>query len=152
MKKVKIKTILIEGNVFQHIPLQGSEENVFRIGDFAINGRHKDGDFWILAVYQGGDPESFDSWKARETIKGSIAEPLTVLQIPNKKEFIKYAQSKIPNIDPEEVGLRFELWKENNWHTGGEKPRKIENWKTTLLNTLPHLKKTTLKKTGKLNA
>jgi len=74
------------------------------------------------------------------------------IDIPNKKEFIKYAQSKIPNIDPEEVGLKFESWKENNWHTGGQKPRKIKNWKTTLLNTLPHLKKTTAKKTGKLNA
>ena len=68
------------------------------------------------------------------------------------EEFLEYAKSKIENIDLEDVGLKFEAWKSSDWHTGGEKPRKIKNWKTTLLNTLPHLKKTTAKKTGKLNA
>ena len=74
------------------------------------------------------------------------------IDIPNKKEFLEFAKSKIENIDLEDVGLKYEAWKSSDWHTGGEKPRKIKNWKTTLLNTLPHLKKTTVKKTGKLNA
>ena len=75
-----------------------------------------------------------------------------VKDIPNKKEFLEFAKSKIENIDLEDVGLKYEAWKSSDWHTGGKKPRKIKNWKTTLLNTLPHLKKTTVKKTGKLNA
>ena len=74
------------------------------------------------------------------------------IDIPNKKEFLEFAKSKIENIDLEDVGLKYEAWKSSDWHTGGVKPRKIKNWKTTLLNTLPHLKKTTVKKTGKLNA
>ena len=74
------------------------------------------------------------------------------IDIPNKKEFLEFAKSKIENIDLEDVGLKYEAWKEGDWHTSGDKPRKIKNWKTTLLNTLPHLKKTTEKKTGKLNA
>ena len=74
------------------------------------------------------------------------------IDIPNKKEFLEFAKSKIENIDLEDVGLKYEAWKEGDWHTSGDKPRKIKNWKTTLLNTLPHLKKTTAKKTGKLNA
>jgi len=74
------------------------------------------------------------------------------IDIPNKKEFLEFAKSKIENIDLEDVGLKYEAWKSSDWHTGGNNPRKIKNWKTTLLNTLPHLKKTTVKKTGKLNA
>ena len=72
--------------------------------------------------------------------------------IPNKKEFLNFAKSKVPNIDLEDVGLKYEAWKEGDWHTGGDKPRKIKNWKTTLINTLPHLKKSTKKITGELNA
>ena len=74
------------------------------------------------------------------------------INIPNKKEFLEYAKSKIENIDLEDVGLKYEAWKSSDWHTGGDSPRKIKNWKTTLLNTLPHLKKTTVKKEPTLNA
>ena len=57
--------------------------------------------------------------------------------IPSEEEFVN---SKKPNLDPESVKLKYAAWKENDWKTGGDKPRKIKNWKTSLLNTIPHLK------------
>ena len=64
--------------------------------------------------------------------------------IPAIEEFLKYAREILNGeFKQYEKALRFKYlaWKENDWHTGGEKPRKIKNWKTTLLNTFPHMKK-----------
>ena len=36
------------------------------------------------------------------------------------------------------LDLKYQAWKENGWKNGNGK--KIKNWKTTLLNTLPYLK------------
>ena len=62
---------------------------------------------------------------------------------PSILEFLDYAKNKGNeknlNIDTSKVELKFEAWKENNWRTG--KDKKITNWKTTLLNTLPYLQK-----------
>ena len=60
--------------------------------------------------------------------------------IPSCEEFIAYAVSNVSDINTEEVRLKYESWKVNNWCTnvkGKEKP--IKNWKSTLLNTLPYL-------------
>jgi Family of unknown function (DUF6291) len=60
--------------------------------------------------------------------------------IPSCEEFIAYAVSNVSDINTEEVRLKYESWKVNNWSTnvkGKEKP--IKNWKSTLLNTLPYL-------------
>lgn len=74
-------------------------------------------------------------------------------QAPTIEEFIEYAILKKPDVDLESVKLKFESWKENNWKTGGGKSRKIKNWKSTLLNTLPHLKeKNSTKKESKESA
>lgn len=60
--------------------------------------------------------------------------------IPPFEEFLQYAIDKKPNVNKEEVGLKYESWKENEWSTNvNGKPRRIKNWKTTLLNTLPFL-------------
>jgi hypothetical protein len=63
--------------------------------------------------------------------------------IPSCEEFIAYAVSNVSDINTEEVRLKYESWKVNNWCTnvkGKEKP--IKNWKSTLLNTLPYLSRT----------
>lgn len=60
--------------------------------------------------------------------------------IPSCEEFIAYAVSNVSDINTEEVRLKYQSWKVNNWCTnvkGKEKP--IKNWKSTLLNTLPYL-------------
>ncbi len=62
---------------------------------------------------------------------------------PNFSEFEEYALLKSVDkgleLDPAKLKLKYESWVANNWRTG--KDRKITNWKTTLLNTLPFLKK-----------
>lgn len=63
--------------------------------------------------------------------------------IPSCEEFIAYAVSNVSDINTEEVRLKYQSWKVNNWCTnvkGKEKP--IKNWKSTLLNTLPYLSRT----------
>jgi hypothetical protein len=67
-----------------------------------------------------------------------------ILNIPKLEIFLEYAKSKItesnyPRLE-NQLKLKYESWKENNWHTGGENPRQIKNWKTTLLNTISHMK------------
>ena len=59
--------------------------------------------------------------------------------IPLLEDFVKYAIEKKPKVKVEAVKLKYESWVANGWRTGGDKPRAIKNWKTTLLNTLPHL-------------
>jgi len=60
--------------------------------------------------------------------------------IPNWVEFLAYAQSKKPNVDKDELLLKYESWIENDWCTNSKgKQHKIKNWRSTLLNTLPYL-------------
>jgi hypothetical protein len=60
--------------------------------------------------------------------------------IPVFEDFLNYAIENKPNIDQESVKFKYNSWKENNWKTGGATPKQIKNWKSTLLNTLPHMK------------
>lgn len=69
--------------------------------------------------------------------KGGAGEKL----IPTEKEFLAYAFSIIPDLDVTEVKAKYISWKDNDWRTGGNKPRKIKNWKNTLANTVPHMKR-----------
>lgn len=69
--------------------------------------------------------------------KGGVGEK----GVPSLEEFEEYAISKKPDVDLQAVGLKFEAWKESGWRTGGKNGHKIKNWKSTLLNTLPYLKK-----------
>lgn len=73
-------------------------------------------------------------------VEDSIEEESKLNTIPDFLEFKEYAIEKKPNVCLESLKLKYESWKENKWQTGGEKSRKIKNWKSTLLNTLPHLK------------
>ena len=60
-------------------------------------------------------------------------------------EFKDYALEKCLklnyDLDIKKLNLKYESWVENNWQTGGKNSRKIKNWKSTLLNTLPYLQK-----------
>ena len=63
-------------------------------------------------------------------------------QIPELSEFLAYAVQQVPTINKEDVRLKYESWKVNDWSvTVNNKTRKIVNWKSTLLNTLPFLRK-----------
>lgn len=58
---------------------------------------------------------------------------------PNFQEFKDYALEKLPDVDLENLKLKYQSWIENGWKTG--KNQSLKNWKSTLLNTLPYLKK-----------
>jgi hypothetical protein len=62
--------------------------------------------------------------------------------IPSCEEFIAYALSKEPHADSNELRLKYESWKVNDWCTNVKgKNKKILNWKSTILNTLPYIRK-----------
>jgi hypothetical protein len=64
------------------------------------------------------------------------------IYIPELYEFLEYAVQQVPTINKEDVKLKYESWKVNDWSvTVNNKTRKIVNWKSTLLNTLPYLRK-----------
>ena len=80
--------------------------------------------------------------QTRSKTEGNVNDNVNdnVNVIPSCEEFIAYAVSNVSDINTEEVRLKYESWKVNNWCTnvkGKEKP--IKNWKSTLLNTLPYL-------------
>lgn len=66
------------------------------------------------------------------------------INIPSWLDFINYAEEKAVDLnirlDESKVKAKYQAWKENGWMTGGKKPHKIKNWKSTLLNTINFLK------------
>ncbi len=54
-------------------------------------------------------------------------------------DFKIYALEKCEDVDLEKLWFKYNSWVENDWKTG--KNTVIKNWKSTLLNTLPYLKK-----------
>ena len=62
------------------------------------------------------------------------------ITIPEFSEFLAYALEKKPKINQQDLRLKYESWKENNWSINRNgKLQAITNWKTTLLNTLPYI-------------
>ena len=59
-------------------------------------------------------------------------------RIPSYSEFESYALTKRPEVDTTHLKAKFESWVEAGWKDGYG--NKILNWKSKLLNTLPHLK------------
>lgn len=73
--------------------------------------------------------------------KSSINKPITNKQIntiPEFTEFLKYALEKKPTVSQTDLKLKYDSWVANDWKNGNDK--KITNWKTALLNTLPYIK------------
>lgn len=62
------------------------------------------------------------------------------IYIPTREEFIHYCLSKKSDVDPVHAGLKYDAWVENGWKDGNGKP--VKNWKSKLINTIPHLNTT----------
>jgi len=73
----------------------------------------------------------------------------TESEIPNFEEFKTYALEKEPKINVQELQLKYEAWKVNGWKNGNDK--KIKNWKSSVLNIIPHLKKNEASGKKKIN-
>ena len=91
--------------------------------------------------------ESKSEAKAKQEISKSEANVndnvnVNVNVIPSCEEFIAYAVSKEPTADKNELRWKYESWKVNDWCTNVKgKNKKILNWKSTILNTLPYIRK-----------
>ena len=82
--------------------------------------------------------------KQRESIYSiNKQETIEQIYIPEFTEFLQFAIEQISNINKDEVKLKYESWKVNNWKDGNNK--QIKNWKTKLLNTLPYISKIEVK-------
>ncbi len=82
---------------------------------------------------------------AKDAVRVSVSDSVRVRDnntIPSCEEFIAYALSKEPTADKNELRLKYESWKVNDWCTNVKgKNKKILNWKSTILNTLPYIRK-----------
>jgi len=65
------------------------------------------------------------------------------IYIPEFDEFLQYAIQQVPNVNKEQVKLKYESWKVNEWKDGNDKP--IKNWKSKLNQTLPYISKIEVK-------
>jgi hypothetical protein len=73
------------------------------------------------------------------TTNKNIKKEKKEIYIPEFNEFLEYAISQVPTVNKEDVKLKYESWKVNEWKDGNDK--KIMNWKTKLNNTLPYIRK-----------
>lgn len=73
--------------------------------------------------------------------KSKVNKSKENIYIPSWDEFKNYAIEKEPNINLQSLKLKYDAWKENNWKDG--KGKKIQNWKSKILNTIPYLNKNT---------
>ena len=89
---------------------------------------------------------ALDGWKKRKATADATALPLEDVNedvnrnnnIPLFADFKIYALDKKPLVDLEALNLKYQSWVEVGWKNGNGK--KIINWKSTLLNTLPYIK------------
>jgi hypothetical protein len=66
--------------------------------------------------------------------------------IPNWDDFLAYAVDKKPKVNRQDLRLKYESWFENGWSINrGGKLQPIQNWKTTLCNTLPYIAEVVIK-------
>lgn len=77
------------------------------------------------------------------TTNNNVNKEKNEIYIPEFSEFLQFAIEQVPNINKDEVKLKYESWKVNNWKDGNNK--QIKNWKTKLLNTLPYISKIEVK-------
>jgi hypothetical protein len=75
----------------------------------------------------------------RVTTNKNIKKEKKEIYIPEFNEFLEYAISQVPTVNKDDVKLKYESWKVNEWKDGNDK--KIMNWKTKLNNTLPYIRK-----------
>lgn len=74
----------------------------------------------------------------------NVNDIVIVTSTPAFNEFLLYAKEKEPSINPAALKNKYDAWIENGWRNGNDKP--IKNWKSALLQTLPYLPKTEIKK------
>lgn len=93
-------------------------------------------------VVPGVGKSDIEKQNTSNTIESKTVKSNTKkVEVPTFEVFKEYALSKEKELSEQGIFLKYEAWKENGWKTGGKKPRKIVNWKSTLLNTIPFMEK-----------
>jgi hypothetical protein len=85
-----------------------------------------------------GDTLTIGSNPPLETETETEKKPKKEIKIPEFEEFKIYALTKKQNVCLESLKLKYDSWFANGWKNGNDK--KIVNWQSTLLNTLPYIK------------
>lgn len=75
----------------------------------------------------------------RVTTNKNVNKEKKEIYIPEYSEFLQYAIQQVPNINQQDLKLKYDSWIINEWKDGNDK--KIVNWKSKLNNTLPFIKK-----------
>lgn len=75
----------------------------------------------------------------RATTNKNVNKEKKEIYIPEYSEFLQYAIQQVPNINQQDLKLKYDSWIINEWKDGNDK--KIVNWKSKLNNTLPFIKK-----------
>jgi hypothetical protein len=86
------------------------------------------------------EPKKPDSDNVNVSVSDSV-NVSTDVDIPAYEDFKEYALDKCSelnfNVPENSINAKYQSWKANGWRNGNGK--KIKNWKTTILNTLPYL-------------
>ena len=100
-------------------------------------GLHKDNH---MANHMGNENENVNrsiNDNVNSTTGGKKIKKEIVKEIPTIQEFMTYGKENKEDVSEQALELKYKSWVENDWKTG--KGTAIKNWKSTLLNTLPHL-------------
>lgn len=89
-----------------------------------------------LAGSKGGNAKA--KLKQKRSYKDKDKDNNKEYIIPAFDDFLKYAIEKKPNVSQTDLKFKYDSWIANDWKNGNDK--KITNWKTALLNTLPYIK------------
>lgn len=94
---------------------------------------------WNANASERIQTDAKDAVRVRDSVRVRDIDNNT---IPSCEDFIAYAISKEPTADSNELRLKYESWIVNDWSTNVKgKNKKISNWKSTILNTLPYIRK-----------
>ena len=94
---------------------------------------------WNANASERIQTDANDAVRVRDSVR---VKDIDINTIPSCEDFIAYALSKEPTADKNELRLKYESWKVNDWSTNVKgKNKKILNWKSTILNTLPYIRK-----------
>lgn len=72
-----------------------------------------------------------------DSVSDSVTEKKNIKAIPTYIEFKDYAVKNQFNTDLHKLELKYKSWVASDWNDGNGK--KIKNWKSKILNTLPYL-------------
>jgi len=98
---------------------------------------------------QQEDNRNATGMQQKDTNKKNKEETKKNKEVPAFEDFLSYALENKPDVNHESVKLKYKAWKENGWKDGKGQP--VKNWKSKLLNTLPHLQSQEKPKRGYQN-